>query len=181
MKKFILVLLSLFLLLVFLYGTLRQEKAEETEAPLSEQTQECVECHQQYTPGIVEDWLTGEHAAETPELALQKTGLEREVSSDSVPENLLKVAVGCYECHSLNPTLHKDNFEHFDYKINVVVSPNDCQTCHALEAEEYAKSKKAHALGNLQKNPVYHTLVETITRVKEVEDTKIIPLESSPS
>ncbi|NIM89661.1 MAG: hydroxylamine oxidase [Candidatus Aminicenantes bacterium] len=179
MKKFVLVLLSLFLLLVFLYGAIRQEKSEKAEVPISEQTQECVDCHQQYTPGIVEDWLDSEHAAETPELALQKTGLEREVSSDSVPENLLKVAVGCYECHSLNPTLHKDNFEHFDYKINVVVSPNDCSTCHALEADEYARSKKAQALGNLQKNPVYHTLVETITKVKKVEDAKIIPLESS--
>ncbi len=179
MKRFILALLGLFSLLVFLYGTLRQEKTEEAGVPLSGQTQECIDCHQQYTPGIVEGWLTSKHAEATPEMALKAPELERKVSSDSIPESLLKVTVGCYECHDLNPALHKDNFEHFDYKINVVVSPNDCSTCHALEKEEYASSKKAHALGNLQKNPVYHTLVETITRVKEVEDSKIIPLESS--
>jgi len=178
MKKFIIVLAGLFLLFILLHGTLANEEAE-SEVPISEQTQECMECHLQYTPGIVEDWLTSEHAEATPEKALKAPELEREVSSDSVPEQLLRVTVGCYECHSLNPDLHKDNFEHFDYKINVVVSPNDCKTCHAVEAEQYLKSKKAHALGNLQKNPVYHTLVETITRVKKGEDSKIIPMESS--
>jgi hydroxylamine dehydrogenase len=179
MRKLIIALVSLFSIFVFLSGNLPNKEGKQSEVPLSEQTQECIECHRIYTPGIVEDWLESEHAEATPEMALKAPDLEREVSSDSIPDNLLRVAVGCYECHSQNPDLHQDNFEHFDFKINVIVSPNDCKTCHSVEAEEYAKSKKAHALGNLQKNPVYHTLVETITSVKKVEDHQVIPLESS--
>lgn len=178
LKKIMLALISLFCIFVILSGNLPQEREKQCEAPLSEQTEECLECHRIYSPGIVEDWLESKHAETTPEMALKVPDLEREVSSDTVPENLLKVAVGCYECHSQNPDLHQDNFEHFDFKINVVVSPNDCRTCHSVEAEEYTKGKKAHALGNLQKNPVYHTLVETITSLKKVEDQQVIPLES---
>lgn len=53
-------------------------------------------------------------------------------------------AVGCYECHGLNPGQHQDNFEHFGFRINVVVSPNDCRVCHEEEAlMEKAVGQKA--------------------------------------
>jgi hypothetical protein len=61
----------------------------------------------------------------------------------------------------------------------VIVSPNDCQTCHSIEVEQYSGSKKSHALDILQKNPVYNTLVETITGIKEVTENKIVHLKSS--
>lgn len=89
------------------------------------------------------------------------------------------MVVGCYECHSLNPERHKDNFEHFDYRINVVVSPNDCKTCHPVEVDQYSGSKKAHALGNLTKNPMYSALVETILGIKEIEEGRLSPLRAS--
>ncbi len=152
---------------------------EGTPVPRSAQTEECLECHRVFTPGIVEDWETSEHAHGTPAEAMDKPDLEREVSSRSVPDDLLDVVVGCYECHSLNAEGHKDNFEHFDHKINVVVSPKDCATCHQEEAEQYLPSKKANAHFNLAKNPVYHTLVETVTGIKEAGDGKIRQLGSS--
>ena len=153
----------------------------EQPVVLSDQTEECIDCHGGIMPGVVEDWRSSRHAKITPESALAKPELERRISSESVSDNLKSVAVGCYECHSLNPDKHKDNFEHFGYKINIVVSPGDCQTCHAVEVEQYSKSKKAHALGNLQENPVYHSLVETITSVKKFKDGELLSYPSDNS
>jgi hypothetical protein len=154
---------------------------DQTESPLSEQTQECLECHMIFSPGIVEDWKTSEHFHMTPGQALQKSALERKVTSQNIPEELLNTAVGCYECHGRNPSQHKDNFEHFGFSINIVVSPEDCATCHYEEKEQYSDSKKGNALLNLQKNPVYHTLVETITSLKEIDGKEIIKGVSSDS
>ena len=40
------------------------------EAPLSDATQECLECHTIFHPGIVADWRNGRHAAITPQEAM---------------------------------------------------------------------------------------------------------------
>jgi len=146
---------------------------------ISDQSQVCILCHRNYTPGIVEDWLKSRHSKTTPELALKKPPLERRISSEVIPETLQATVVGCYECHSLNASAHKDNFEHFGFMINVIVSPNDCRTCHSVEVDQYSVSKKAHAVGNLQQNPLYHTFGETITGVKEIKDDKLFSLGSS--
>ncbi|MBN2655043.1 MAG: cytochrome c3 family protein [Nitrospirae bacterium] len=148
-----------------------QEKPQQTK--LSPQTQTCLACHKLYTPGIVEDWLTSRHSRTTPSQAMKKTELERRVTAQSVPDELADVAVGCYECHSRNADKHKDNFLHNGFKINVVVSPNDCSTCHTEEVKQYAGTKKAHARKILLGNPVYHNLVKTITGVKKVDALKI--------
>lgn len=147
---------------------------DQSESALSEQTQECLECHMVFSPGIVEDWKTSEHSRVTPGEAMKKSSLEREVSSQDIPEELLNTAVGCYECHGRNQSQHKDNFEHFGFSINIIVSPEDCATCHTEEKEQYYESKKANALFNLQQNPVYHTLVESITSLKEIDGGEII-------
>jgi hypothetical protein len=180
MKKINLVYcISSLLIVCFIPEYTRSQKANPVNDPLSDETQECIDCHKDYTPGIVEDWLTSRHSKISPEKALKKSLLERRISSENIPEKLLSFAVGCYECHGQNPEVHKDNFEHFGYQVNVVVSPNDCGTCHSVEVEQYSGSKKANALGNLQKNPVYHTLVETITSVKEVKGDELVHLSSS--
>jgi hypothetical protein len=153
--------------------------ATATPAPLSGESEDCIDCHEVETPGIVADWRTSRHARITPAAALEKPALERLVSSAEIPEPLRSVAVGCYECHGLNPEKHRDNFDHNDYRINVIVSPDDCGSCHTTESEEYAGSKKAHALGNLTQNPVFHTLVETATSVEEVRDDEVVHLGSS--
>jgi hypothetical protein len=154
---------------------------QESDLPLSEETEECIDCHETETPGIVADWYTSRHAHVVPAEALERPALERRISSTDIPESLRSVVVGCYECHGLRPEAHKDNFDHNDFDINVIVSPDDCRVCHAKQADEYAGTKKAHAVGNLEKNPVYHGLVETVTSLKDVEDGEIRVLESSPT
>lgn len=153
--------------------------AEAEQAPLSPQTDACITCHRMLTPGIVEDWLSSRHSKATPANALKKTLLERRISADKVSESLAGFSVGCYECHSQNPGRHKDNFEHMGFSINVVVSPNDCKTCHPVEVAQFSDSKKAHAIKIIRDNPVYHTLVSSITGIKHFEKGKIIS--SKPS
>ncbi|MFQ5963196.1 MAG: multiheme c-type cytochrome [Candidatus Scalinduaceae bacterium] len=174
---------ALFCILILFSNVIKADAEHESSLyvtpNLSEQTQVCILCHMKITPGIVEDWKTSRHSKMTPEMAIKKPALERRISSDSIPEALMAVAVGCYECHSQNPSIHKDNFDHFSFKINVIVSPNDCKTCHSVEVDQYSISKKAYALDNLQKNPLYHTLVETLTSTKKIEGNEIIDLESS--
>src|SRR5271169_4970414 len=148
-------------------------------ANLSPETQACISCHYEYTPGIVLDWLSSRHSKTLPADAIKKPELERRISVEKLPANLANHFVGCYECHTLNTKNHKDNFEHMGFRINVIVSPNDCKTCHPAEAEQFAGSKKAHARKNLMANSVYHTLVNTITGVKELRNGKIVSKEPS--
>jgi hydroxylamine dehydrogenase len=149
------------------------------EPKLSDETKDCINCHETVTPGIVADWRTSLHSHNSFTDAAAKPDLERRVSGTDVPTGLKDLVVGCYECHGLNSDKHKDNFEHFGYNINIIVSPNDCAVCHKNEAEKYQQSKKAHALENLKNNPVFFTLVNTILGVKEVTDNKIKTLEAS--
>ncbi|MCX6133896.1 MAG: multiheme c-type cytochrome [Ignavibacteriales bacterium] len=153
-------------------GVARQQ-VPPAEPALSEETQACLECHKTVTPGIVEDWMLSRHAITTPAAGLSKPVKERRISNEAVPKQVLSVVVGCYECHSQRASSHKDNFEHFGYKINVVVSPADCATCHSVESRQYALGKKAHALGNLEDNPVYSALVETILGMKVSEGRSV--------
>jgi cytochrome c553 len=169
---FTLIILFLFFLDVSLGS--EHKAVEQTEISVSPQTEECIDCHEIYTPGIVEDWRTSRHSKTTPEQALKKPNLQRRMSAQEVPDSLSKYAVGCYECHSQNPENHKDNFEHMEFMINVIVTPNDCKTCHPDEVEQFSGSKKAHAIKNLMDNPVYHTLVSSITGVKRIVDGKIV-------
>lgn len=146
---------------------------------LSQQTKQCINCHKIYTPGIVADWLNSKHAKTTPKEGLSKPELEKRISAKAVEERLLNVSVGCYECHSLNGDKHADNFQHFGNKINVVVSPPDCATCHPEEVKQYTGSKKYHAIKNIMNNPVYHGLVSTTTGIVSYENNKLI--QKSPS
>jgi hypothetical protein len=180
MRK-MLILPGSFLMLTLVVGAAvsGDEPAIREPLPRSEETEECLGCHEEYTPGIVGDWLSSRHAMVTPETALKRSPVERRISADKISEGLSQVVVGCYECHGLNPSVHTDNFDHFGHSINVVVSPDDCGTCHPVETGEYAGSKKANALDNLEKNPIYHTLVETITGVKTLENGKLVHLKVS--
>lgn len=158
------------------------EKASIPSDPeYSKQTQECLQCHRLYQPGLVEDWLQSRHALTTLEAALAKPKLERRVSVEAAPEGLKNVAIGCYECHSQNPSAHKDNFEHFGFRINVLVTPADCQSCHPEEVKEYQGSKKAHAVGNLRDNAVYSGLVESVLCQKEIRDGRVVSGKASDS
>ncbi len=172
---------SLFSIFTFMLGVASAEKGAKTPTiKLSPQTEACIGCHKIYSPGIVEDWLKSLHSKTTPSIAMKKSKLEKRISAEKVDPSLSDVAVGCYECHGINTDKHKDSFDHMGFKINVIVSPNDCATCHPVEVKEFSGSKKAHAFGNLKKNPVYHSLVETIISKKEIKDGKISQLSVSP-
>lgn len=133
---------------------------------ISQQTMACLGCHEIVTPGITKDWSSSRHASITPSDALKKSEISRMVSTQKIESSLSSVVVGCYECHGLNKQAHKDNFEHNGFKINIVVSPNDCATCHIEEVNQYSNSKKAHAVKNLIQNPVYNQLMNTTLSMK---------------
>lgn len=126
---------------------------------MSPESRLCVSCHLQVSPGIVYDWLNSRHARVTPAEALRQPHRERRLSSSQVPEGLRERVVGCYECHGLRTEAHEDAFEHFGQRIQVVVSPKDCATCHAEEEAQYSESTKAYAHINLKANPLFDQLV----------------------
>lgn len=150
--------------------------ATSAEIPISEATTECIDCHSSFQPGIVNDWQNSRHAMITPQKAMAVEDVARKVSSQNVPPNLQKVAVGCAECHTLRPKSHADTFEHNGYEIHVVVSPDDCQTCHATERQQYAKNIMAHAYGNLADNKLHQKHAHAILAATTYLDGKMARL-----
>jgi hydroxylamine dehydrogenase len=141
---------------------------------ISPQTRTCIGCHSNLTPGIVQDWLSSRHAKTLPGEALKKSSLEKRISAETLPKELLEHVVGCYECHSRNVDNHKDAFDHMGHRLQVVVSPNDCKTCHPVEVGQFSGSKKSYAYKDLMENPVYVTLVDTITGLKRFQSGQIL-------
>lgn len=183
MKKFITIAIAgAVMLLTLTFAANAADRTSVTPEPaisVSLESQACINCHEMYTPGIVRDWRASLHAQITPAQALKKPEINRRISVSSLSEGLNGIAVGCYECHSRNPEAHKDNFRHNGFRINVLVTPNDCKVCHEQEVAQYSGSKKAHASGNLMKNPVYHSLVQTVTGVQRLEKGNVV--QSAPS
>lgn len=140
---------------------------------LSEASTECIDCHSSIHPGIVSGWQESRHAKITPQKAMAVEGVGRKVSSQSVPENVQNVVVGCAECHTLRPKAHADTFEHNGYDIHIVVSPDDCQTCHATERKQYAKNIMAYAYGNLAHNKLHQKHERAILASKEYRNGKM--------
>jgi hypothetical protein len=97
---------------------------------------------------------------------------KRRVSFEKVPDMLARVFVGCAECHTMNPEKHPDTFEHYGYQVHVVVTPKDCATCHPVESDQYGKNIMSHAYGNLQKNPVYRALVDSVNGIQSFRGMK---------
>ncbi len=81
---------------------------------------DCVDCHEQSTPGIIQAWEGSGHA--------QK-------------------GVGCFECHEAGPQ-DVDGFDHYGRRIAVIVTPRDCSRCHVQVGAEFAASHHA-AAGNI--------------------------------
>ncbi len=134
----------------------------DAEGAVSDETAECLDCHAGIHPGIVHDWRNSRHAAATPGEAMKIEGNARKITSPDIPENLRGKAVGCAECHTLRADRHADAFEHNGYRIHVVVSPQDCATCHVEEANQYTENIMSRAHGNLADNPVYQKLQVSI-------------------
>ena len=136
--------------------------ALSAEPAISDATADCIDCHSSIHPGIVSGWQKSRHAKIPPAEAMGVEGVARKVSSKTVPENLQNVVVGCAECHTLRPNAHADTFEHNGYDVHVVVSPDDCQTCHATERQQYSQNIMAHAYANLADNKLYQKLEHSI-------------------
>ncbi|MDJ0783454.1 MAG: multiheme c-type cytochrome [Desulfosarcinaceae bacterium] len=170
---------SICLLIIVLMGSclpiLCAAADQDAAAPaaISDATQECLDCHASFHPGIVAGWRNSRHAAITPAAAMKVTGEGRKVSATDVPESLRTVAVGCAECHLLRPEAHADTFDHNGYDVHVVVSPQDCATCHPQEAEQYDRNIMAHARKNLKENAVYNQLQRSILGQPEVADGRL--------
>ncbi|MBI9082821.1 MAG: hydroxylamine oxidase [Desulfobacterales bacterium] len=153
----------------FLFGAM----AVAAEVPVSDATQECLDCHAVFHPGIVADWQASRHAQVTPAQAMAVKGLAKKISSTDVPEGLGATAVGCAECHTLRAETHADTFEHNGAEVHVVVSPDDCATCHATERTEFAGNIMAHARKNFIDNALYQDLQRNIIGRPEVKADRL--------
>nr|MBN2277364.1 hydroxylamine oxidase [candidate division Zixibacteria bacterium] len=147
---------------------------------ISPATQACLDCHADLMPGLVEDWYHSRHARMTPAEALLLPEIERRVSISDSPGYLTGTVVGCAECHTLLPGEHEDTFEHFDYPVHAVVSPNDCAVCHPAEWEQYSKNIMSFANINLTQNDLYQTMVNEINGLPELIDNQLTTGESDP-
>jgi hypothetical protein len=95
-------------------------------------SRQCVDCHTQLNPGIIDHWKGSKHA--------QK-------------------GVGCVECHQAEDK-DIDAWAHFGALIAAVVTPRDCSRCHVREAEEFARSH--HAKGGQILASLDNFLAETV-------------------
>lgn len=132
------------------------------QAPLSDDTKTCIDCHSSMHPGIVKDWENSLHSKNSFNNAKLKDQPARRVSSVKAPDQLSGSAVGCAECHTVNADKHKDTFEHNGYSVHIIVTPEDCAVCHIEEVKQYGKNTMALAYGNLVNNPLYMELADSI-------------------
>jgi ssDNA-binding Zn-finger/Zn-ribbon topoisomerase 1 len=104
---------------------------------------------------------------------MAKPSQERRVSLVKTPKGMADVAIGCAECHTIDSRKHQDTFEHEGTKVHVVVTPQDCATCHPTEVKQYNQNLMSHAYGNLNKNPVYHDLMELTNGIASYDNMKV--------
>jgi hydroxylamine dehydrogenase len=166
-------MLNVAVIVLILVGAFGAGAAGPAEIAISDATAACIDCHASIHPGIVSDWQNSLHAKITPKEALAVKGIARKVSSTRIPESLQNIVIGCAECHMLRPDAHADSFDHSDYRIHVVVSPDDCKTCHATESEQYSKNIMAHAYGNLADNSFFQKLEHSILAETQYQNAKI--------
>ena len=139
---------------------------------ISEETRVCIGCHTLVHPGIVADWQKGRMGKVTPKSARSMVMNKRRVSFDTVVDKVARVVVGCAECHTMNPEKHQDTFEHNGYEVHVVVTPEDCATCHPVEVDQYGKNIMSYAYGNLQDNMVYRAMADSVNGMQSFDDMK---------
>ena len=114
------------LALTFTSGGWTQNAAvAKLAASASKESQACIQCHQeQATPLVVQQWAASKHSS---------------------------AGIACFECHQAGKD-RPDSFEHYNFRISVVVSPKVCGTCHARQTDEFENSHHALAgqiLGSL--------------------------------
>jgi hydroxylamine dehydrogenase len=142
--------------------------------PISDATRECLDCHESIHPGIVEDWKTSRHASTTPRKAMSEKEISLKVSSKDVPDEYLDVVVGCAECHTGRSKVHSDTFNHNEYDVHTVVSPDDCAICHSQEVKQYSENIMSFAFTNLNSNLLYQDLEHSILGKPVLKDGELV-------
>lgn len=133
LKKYAFVfLVQTFVITLAITTTVQAEQISQAASPslkeyrivrsVSENAQECIDCHAEKSKGIVADWASSRHA---------------------------HANISCLDCHIAGPAdadISKDHLQYDKTPISVIVSPKDCSRCHPTEAAQYAKSKHANTL-----------------------------------
>lgn len=84
----------------------------------------CINCHQDETPAIFEEWVKSPHA---------------------------RAGVGCADCHT-SPQGNPDSVKHAErFYISAIVTPFDCAKCHKDQMRDYTSSGHAQGLELLKK------------------------------
>ena len=117
-KKAVLILASATLLIAVAGIGLGSSQARKPVA-ISAQGKQCLQCHQNTTPGVVDQWKNSAH---------YRTGID------------------CYSCHKANEG-DPATFDHYGQKIAVIVTPNYCNRCHKKQVAEFEASHHAKAAG----------------------------------
>jgi len=94
--------------------------AAEAPARVSDETKQCVSCHESGMPGLVQQWRDSTH---------------------------WQAGVGCWECHRAEAG-DADAVKHNGFLVATIVSPRDCGRCHPKETAEQEASHHA-AAGNI--------------------------------
>ncbi len=149
-----------FLCLVISFCIALPAPSQAEDPEVSDDTSNCLGCHETVHPGIVANWKKSRHAKTTVHEALEVEGLGKMVSSKDIPEQLQNASVGCAECHMVRGDAHKDSFEHNGYTIHIAVSPADCAVCHQEEADQYKNNLMSHAYGNMADNALYNSMMD---------------------
>ncbi|WP_456439081.1 multiheme c-type cytochrome [Caldithrix abyssi] len=97
-----------------------EQGVKDTNPPyktFSEATTECLECHNDVSSFVVNDWKRSKHYYN---------------------------GVGCYECHKTDES-NPAAYEHNGYTISTLVTPNQCASCHSGIVKEYQASIHSHS------------------------------------
>ena len=138
-KQVLIIVLSVFFLASLVLVQWMEVARKEAEVGLRphpiavpDTSRQCVDCHSQANPGIVDHWMGSTHAEK---------------------------GVGCVECHQADKR-DADAFTHYGALIATVVTPLDCSRCHQTEFEEFSRSH--HAKGGQILKSLDNRLAEVV-------------------
>ncbi|HXU07781.1 MAG TPA: multiheme c-type cytochrome [Blastocatellia bacterium] len=115
-KKAVLIIASATLLIALTGSGLGNSQAQKLWT-VSAEGKQCLECHQNTTPGVVDQWKNSAH---------------------------FRIGIDCYACHKANEG-DPATFDHYGNKIAVIVTPNYCNRCHKKEVAQFEASHHAKA------------------------------------
>lgn len=103
---------------------------------VSEIGKQCVDCHKEIHPGIVNDWKDSRHG---------------------------HVGVSCVDCHQVDASspmaTQHESLIGTDVYVSVLVSPNTCGRCHAAEQEQFNASGHFRSYRQIIPKDSLHALV----------------------